>query len=217
MNIIDAVKQRHSVRQYLDKPIEDDILHELKNEIEECNKESGLHIQLVTNEPKAFDSFMAHYGKFSGVQNYMVLIGKKDKNLDELCGYYGERLVLKAQQLGLNTCWVAMTYKKIPSAFVIDKEEKLTVVISLGYGKTQGVSHKIKTIEQVSNASNDTPDWFRNGVEFALLAPTAMNQQKFKFIYNNGNVTLKAGVGFYSKVDLGIVKYHFEIGSNRKI
>ncbi|MGM9969489.1 MAG: nitroreductase family protein [Anaeroplasma sp.] len=217
MNIIDAIKQRHSVRQYLDKPIENDILNELKNEIVECNKESGLHIQLVINESKAFDSFMAHYGKFSGVQNYIVLIGKKDKNLDELCGYYGERLVLKAQQLGLNTCWVAMTYKKVPSAFVMDKGEKLTVVISLGYGKTQGVSHKIKTIEQVSNTSSDTPDWFKNGIELALLAPTAMNQQKFKFIYNNGNVTLKAGVGFYSKVDLGIVKYHFEIGANKKI
>lgn len=217
MNIIDAIKQRHSVRQYLDKPIEDNILNELKNEIEECNKESGLHIQLVTNEPKAFDSFMAHYGKFSGVQNYIVLVGKKGKNLDELCGYYGERLVIKAQQLGLNTCWVAMTYKKIPSAFVINKGEKLTVVISLGYGKTQGASHKIKTIEQVSNVSDDTPEWFKAGVELALLAPTAMNQQKFRIIYNDGNIFLKAGVGFYSKVDLGIVKYHFEIGANRKI
>lgn len=217
MNIIDAIKQRHSVRQYLDTPIEDDILNELKNEIEECNKESGLHIQLVTNEPKAFDSFMAHYGKFSGVENYIVLVGKKDKKLDELCGYYGERLVIKAQQLGLNTCWVAMTYKKIPSAFVINKGEKLTVVISIGYGKTQGASHKIKTIEQVSNVSDDTPEWFKAGVELALLAPTAMNQQKFKITYNDENVILKAGVGFYSKVDLGIVKYHFEIGANRKI
>lgn len=136
----------------------------------------------MTNEPKAFDSFMTHYGKFSGVQNYIVLVGKKDERLDELCGYYGERLVIKDQQLGLNTCWVAMTYKKIPSAFIIDKGEKLTVVISLGYGKIQGVSHKIKTIEQVSNVSSDTPEWFKNGVELALLAPTAMNQQKFKFI-----------------------------------
>lgn len=215
--MIETIKKRHSVRQYLNEPIESIILNELKKEIEDCNKESGLHIQLVTNEPKAFDSFMAQYGKFSGVQNYIALVGKKDKTLDELCGYYGERIVLKAQQLGLNTCWVAMTYKKIPSAFVVNKGEKLTVVIALGYGKTQGVSHKIKTIEQVSNVSNDTPDWFKAGVELAILAPTAMNQQKFKFIYKNGDVSIKAGVGFYSKIDLGIVKYHFEIGANRKI
>lgn len=217
MELIEAIKQRHSVRRYTDKKIEADILAELQDEINVSNKESGLHIQLVTDEPKAFNSFMAHYGKFSGVTNYIALIGKKSDKLYELCGYYGERLVLKAQQLGLNTCWVAMSYKKILDAFKVDKGEKLTVVIALGYGKTQGVPHKTKTAEQVSNASAETPEWFRAGVEAALLAPTAINQQKFKFNYSDGKVTAKAGLGFYSKVDLGIVKYHFEIGSGKKI
>lgn len=160
---------------------------------------------------------MAHYGKFSGVKNYIALIGKKGKLLDELCGYYGERIVIKATQLGLNTCWVAMSYKKIPSAFVIDKGEKLVVVIALGYGTTNGVMHKSKTIDQVSNASKETPDWFNQGVELALLAPTAMNQQKFKIIYDQNTVTFKSGIGFYSKVDIGIIKYHFEVGSSKRI
>lgn len=217
MEIIEAIKQRHSVRQYTDKAINKEILAELQAEIDFCNKDGGLNIQLVTNEPRAFDSFMAHYGKFDGVTNYIVLIGKKEKNLEEKCGYYGERLALKAQQLGLNTCWVAMTYKKIPSAFKVEKGERLVLVISLGYGKTQGAEHKSKTIEQVSNASVNTPEWFKKGVEAALLAPTAMNQQKFKLTYINDKVTVKAGIGFYTKVDLGIVKYHFEIGSGRKI
>lgn len=217
MKLIEAMKQRHSVRQYTDKKIDADILAELQAEIDACNKKGGLHIQLITNEPQAFDSFMAHYGKFSGVTNYIALVGKKSDKLDELCGYYGERLVLKAQQLGLNSCWVAMTYKKIPNAFKIDNGEKLTVVISLGYGKTQGVNHKIKSAEQVSNISAETPEWFKAGVEAALLAPTAMNQQKFKLTYADGKVTAKAGVGFYTKIDLGIVKYHFEVASGRKI
>ena len=217
MEIIDAIKERHSVRQYYDKQIDEKIVFELNKEIEECNKESGLNIQLITNESKAFNCFMAHYGKFVDVKNYIALIGKKSKNLDELCGYYGEKLVLKAQQLGLNTCWVAMSYKKIPSAFTINKSEKLVVVISIGYGKNKGKNHKSKTIEEVSNVSTNTPEWFKNGVELALLAPTAMNQQKFKIVYNNDTVTLKAGIGMYTKLDLGIIKYHFEIGANRKI
>lgn len=216
MEIVKAIEERHSVRQYVDKEIDASVLAELEAEINECNKESGLNIQLVKNEPKAFDGFMAHYGKFSGVKNYVALVGKKGGKLDELCGYYGERIVLKAQQLGLNSCWVAMTYKKVPDAFTVKKGEKLTVVISIGYGKTQGVAHKVKTVKQVSNVNENTPDWFKKGVEAALLAPTAMNQQKFKFIYSNGKVTAKAGLGFYSKIDLGIVKYHFEIGSGVK-
>ena len=217
MDIMEATKNRHSVRQYENKPIEKGALQELLAEVEACNREGGLHIQLVTDEPKAFDSFMAHYGKFSGVTNYIALIGPKGKDLDEKCGYYGERLVLKAQQLGLNTCWVAMTYSKVPSAFQIAAGEKLTVVISLGYGKTQGVSHNSKEISAVSNVNTSTPDWFRAGVEAALLAPTAMNQQKFTFTYADGKVTAKAGMGFYSKIDLGIAKYHFELGSGTKL
>lgn len=216
MELLEALKARHSVRQYTDKPIDSEILAALQSEIEICNQEGDLHIQLVTNEPKAFDCFMAHYGKFSGVKNYFALVGKIGGRLDELCGYYGERLVLKAQQLGLNTCWVAMSYQKIPGAFQVADGERLTVVISLGYGKTQGVTRKSKSAEAVSNADSSSPDWFRAGVEAALLAPTAMNQQKFTLSYLDGRVAAKAKAGFYTKIDLGIVKYHFEIGAGRE-
>ncbi|MGN0562739.1 MAG: nitroreductase family protein [Candidatus Fimenecus sp.] len=215
MELIQAMQNRHSVRQYTDKPIETEILHALQAEIDACNQEGNLHIQLVKNEPKAFDGFMAHYGKFSGVSNYIALVGKKSAALDERCGYYGERLALKAQALGLNTCWVAMSYKKIPGAFEVQKGEKITVVIALGYGAVQGVPHKSKAVEEVSNSTATTPAWFKTGVESALLAPTAMNQQKFTLTYANGKVTAKAGTGFYTKVDLGIVKYHFELGAGK--
>lgn len=213
MTLEEAVKARHSVRQYERKPLEAALISALQEEIDACNQESGLHIQLITNEEKAFDCFMAHYGKFSGVTNYIALIGKKSAKLEEACGYYGERLVLKAQQLGLNTCWVAMSYTKIKTAFEVKPGEKLCVVIALGYGKTQGVPHKSKGIPEVAKTEGTMPDWFKSGVASALLAPTAMNQQKFSFCLNGNKVTCKAGIGFYTKVDLGIVKYHFEIGA----
>lgn len=216
MDIIQAMQERHSVRQYKNQPLGEDVISELQAEISECNRESGLHIQLVTNEPKAFDGFMAHYGKFSGVTNYIALIGKKDNSLEEKCGYYGERLVLKAQQLGLNSCWVAMTYSKIKSAYSVAPGEKLCIVIALGYGETQGVSHKIKAPADVSETNGAVPDWFEQGVRAALRAPTAMNQQKFKFILNGNTVQSKAGSGFYTKIDLGIAKYHFEIGAGKE-
>ena len=217
MDMMEAMKARHSVRQYDDRAVDPAILRELRAEADACNQESGLHIQLVTGEPNAFSGFMAHYGSFRGVTNYIALVGPKSSTLDEQCGYYGERLALKAQQLGLNTCWVALTYRKTPGAFQTAAGEKLMAVIAFGYGKNQGVPHKSKTIPEVSNVSDSTPDWFRAGVEAALLAPTAMNQQKFIFTYADEKVTAKAGMGFYAKVDLGIVKYHFELGSGKKL
>lgn len=216
MELLEVIQKRHSVRQYKDQPLIPEIIAELQKEIDACNREGDLHFQLVTNEPKAFESFMAHYGNFSGVTNYFALVGKKCKDLDEKCGYYGERLVLRAQQLGLHTCWVALTYSKTPGAFKVEQDEKLTVVISVGYGRNRGFARKSKTAEQVSNISGDTPEWFKRGVDAALLAPTAVNQQKFYLTYLDGKVRAKAGLGFYAKMDLGIVKYHFEIGAGKE-
>ena len=165
----------------------------------------------MTDEPKAFDGFMAHYGKFSGVTNYIALVGKKEKDLDEKCGYFGERLVLKAQALGLNTCWVAMTHGK--SAAKVESGEKLVCLIALGYGEVQGVEHKSKPMTELCVCPEPMPEWFKAGMDAALLAPTAMNQQKFTFTLKGDKVRADAGLGFYAKVDLGIVKYHFELGA----
>lgn len=216
MEVLELMKARHSVRQYLDKSIEEEKRLALEKEAEAINRESGLSVQILFNEKKCFDSLMAHYGKFSGVSNYISLVGEKGEGLEELCGYYGERLVLLAQSLGLNTCWVAMTHGK--SAAKIEKGEKEVCLIALGYGKTQGTSHKVKEAGDVIKSDQKTPDWFRIGVEAALLAPTAVNQQKFLIEFKNGKAKATVrGFGFYSKVDLGIVKYHFEAATGKEI
>ena len=216
MEMMEAMRARHSVRSYVDRPLAADVVDVLEAEIAACNREGDLHIQLVKDETEAFSGFMARYGRFSGVKNYIALAGKKGPELEEKCGYYGERLVLLAQSLGLNSCWVAMSYDKSKAACKLDAGEKLCIVIALGYGATQGVPHKSKSVEQVMAAKGEVPDWFRAGVEAALLAPTAMNQQKFKFMLEDGAVAAKAGAGFYSRIDLGIVKYHFELGAGRE-
>ena len=215
MELMEAMKTRHSVRQYTDRPIPAEAVAALRVEIDACNRAGGLHIQLVTDEPAAFGGRMAHYGKFSNVRNYIALIGPKGQALDETLGYYGERIALRAQQLGLNTCWVALTYSRGKSRCTVAPGEKLVCVLTVGYGSTQGVPHKSKPMDAVCRSDEPTPDWFRRGAEAALLAPTAMNQQKFLLTRTGEKVTAKATGGFYSKIDLGIVKYHFELGSGR--
>jgi len=220
MTIQEAIEARHSVRAYKDQPLSEEIVKVLEDEIVKLNHEGQLHIQLICNEPKAFQGTMAKYGKFRNANNYLVMAGEKAEDLDERVGYYGEHLVLLAQTLGLNTCWVGLSYSKVPGTYVLDEGEKIACYIAIGYGETQGVGHKIKTVEQVSNASDITPSWFKKGVEAALLAPTAVNQQKFSFEYvgvKNNRHQIRAKKGFsmigYTKMDLGIAKYHFEIGA----
>ena len=212
---MELIRRRHSVRQYLDRPIPADIREALDACAEELNRTSGLHMQVIYDEPECFSSRMAHYGQFSNANNYIVMAGKKAEDLEERCGFYGELLVLKAQELGLNTCWVALTHGK--SRAVIGADEKEVIIISLGYGKTQGGGRKSKTAAEVSNLSPDAPEWYKNGIEAALLAPTAVNQQKFRFDRDGDVVTAKAGLlGPCLKIDLGIVKCHFEIGAGKE-
>lgn len=213
MTLKEAMQARHSVRQYREEALRKEDAALLREEIEACNAESGLHIQLVCGEPKAFSGLLARYGKFSGVTNYIALVGKKGPDLSETCGYFGERIVLRAQQIGLNTCWAAMTYSKVPSAFSAGEGEKLCAVIAVGYGKTQGSGHRVKSVREVTEGEPPFPEWFVSGVEAALLAPTAMNQQKFRFALQGNRVSATAGSGFYTKLDLGIVKYHFAMGA----
>ena len=220
MTIQEAIEARHSVRAYKEQPLTEDVVKVLEEQITILNREGKLHMQLILNEPKAFQGTMAKYGKFRNANNYIVMAGKKAEDLDERVGYYGEHLVLLAQTLGLNTCWVGLSYSKVPGTYVLDEGEKIACYIAIGYGETQGAGHKIKTVGQVSNASDATPSWFRKGVEAALLAPTAVNQQKFSFEYvgvKDGRHQVSAKKGFsmigYTKMDLGIAKYHFEIGA----
>ena len=227
MTLIEAIQARHSVRAYKEQPLADETVRVLVDKIAELNQEGRLHMQLILNEPKAFQGTLAKYGKFRNVNNYIVMAEReqartkfKADDLDERVGYYGEQLVLLAQTLGLNTCWVGLSYSKVPGTYVLDEGEKIACYIAIGYGETQGVGHKIKTVEQVSNTSDITPLWFKKGVEAALLAPTAVNQQKFSFEYvgtSNNRHQVRAKKGFsmigYTKMDLGIAKYHFEIGA----
>ena len=216
-NIEKIIKERHSVREYLDKEIEKEKVNELNKLIKSINEKEDLNIQLILDDQDVFDKFILHYGRLKNSKNYIALIGKKDDHLDEKAGYFGEKIVLTAQELGLNTCWVAGTYRKSLVKAIINSNEKLVCIIAIGYGKTNGNIRKSKTIDEV-NKSKEYPKWYEKGIEYSLLAPTAMNQQKFRFEYlGEDNVSLTTKRGPMTKIDLGIVRYHFELGANRKI
>ena len=214
-DILKLMSARHSVRQYLDKPIPAELRETLDTYASGLNEESGLHMQIIYDEPECFNSRRAHYGRFENCSNYIVMAGTKAADLEERCGFFGELLVLKAQELGLNTCWVALTHGK--SKAVLGEGEKEVIIIALGYGKTQGEKRKTKTYSQVSNIAEDSPEWFKRGIRGALLAPTAVNQQRFFFERNGDAVSAKAGlIGPCLKTDLGIVKCHFELAAGKE-
>ena len=218
MDIKEAMKARHSVRQYKDEPISEEHIAELTDLIGRCNEESGLHMQLITDDPDCFDTFLAHYGKFKNAKNYIAVVGQKSMpDLEEKAGYYGQKIVLEAQRMGLNTCWVGGTYGRGKCRADIEAGEKIVCVIAAGYGETGGAAHKSKPLSKLCNVPEaDMPVWFKNGVKAAMMAPTALNQQKFLITLDGEEPVITAGKGVMTKIDLGIVKYNFEAASGHR-
>lgn len=215
MTELEAIKARHTVRNYTTKPLSPAMIDRLKEEIEQCNQLGQLHFQLVTDNGDAFQSFLPFLGRFKNVKNYIALVAKKQGDFYVKCGYYGAYLMIKAQQAGLNSCWVTNTYnaKKCPVSLASD--ETFVGVIAIGYGTTNGTQHKSKSMESLCKPCSDT--WFINGMNTAVLAPTGLNKQNF-FIEAHGNTVSihSKNNSTMSQIDIGIVKYHFEIGAGKE-
>lgn len=223
MELIEAIRARHSVRKYDSRPIEPEKVAALRAAIDRINAAQGLNIQLALEEPRSFSAGLWKYGQFSGVRNYLVMAGPKGSAAEEKIGFYGEELVLLAQTLGLSTCWVGLSYKKIPGTYTLREGDIVHCTISLGYGLNAGVQHPLRPIENFYEVEGEAdgvpPAWFLSGMEAAILAPTAVNQQKFRFILHPGNrVEAKPLFSLmgYTHIDLGIVKYHFEVAAGKE-
>ena len=214
MTIQEAILARHSVRQYCNRPLSEEQVKALRQQIAESNIAKNLHMQLVLNDTKALSGIMAKFLRFSGASNYIAMVGMQSPHLQEDLGYEGERLVLLAQTLGLNTCWVGGTFSRNHNVR-LDRDEMYVAVIAIGHGLTQGKQHPSKPITTFADIDG-TPDWFRKGVECAMLAPSAMNRQNFHFaLLPDNKVKATAKPAPFSGMDLGIAKLHFELGAGK--
>lgn len=216
MTIQEAMKERHMVRQYTDKAISSDIVELLNERIAENNQKYGLHLALVVGNSDGIGG-MAKLLFSRTVNNYIVLAGTDTPGLDEKLGYCGTDLILYAQTLGLNTWWVGGMFNgKGALKNLRAQNVRVNGVIAIGYGRTQGVPHKSKTAAEISEYNGDAPQWFIDGVSALLYAPTALNKQPYVVKGDGNRVSISAGDGHFSGIDLGIGKYHFEVGAGKE-
>ena len=214
MDIKEAMSQRHMVRKYLDKKIPDDIVKKINERIEINNKRYNLNMKLMLNNDTGVSSIIKLI-LARGVNNFIILAGDNSPDLEEKLGYSGADIMLYTQTIGLNTWWVGGTYNRGVSKYVDNK--KVTGIIAIGYGQTQGVPHKSKTVEEVSKYKNTIiPSWFIAGVDAALLAPTALNKQDFMIIGNGNKVSIECDNGIFTGSNVGLIKYHFELGAGKE-
>lgn len=215
MTELEAIKARHAVRKYTTEPLSPALIDLLKKEINQCNHLGQLHIQLVTENESAFKSLIPLFGRFKNVKNYIALAAQRQGDFYEKCGYYGAHLMIKAQQAGLNSCYVTNTYNAKKCPVTLAQNEELVGVIALGYGAADGTQHKSKSMESLCKPCSDK--WFLNGMNAAILAPTGLNKQNFFIEANGDTVSIHTKEKSpMSQIDIGIVKKHFEIGAGKE-
>lgn len=216
MTLEEAMQTRHTVRRYTDRKLLGDVLEGLRDRIRENNEKYGLAMSLVTENTEAFGPALRLF-LAKGVRNYVVLAGRDVPGLDENVGYCGADIMLFAQTLGLNSWWVGGTYsRKGVGRNAAPEAEKILGLLALGYGAVQGVPHKSKKPKEVAAYEGPAPEWFAKGTEALLLAPTALNKQAFTLRGEGRKVSLTCDNGIFSGVDLGIGKYHFELGAGKE-
>ena len=216
MPTMHTIRSRHSVRQYENRPVEGETLRAIEEMVESAQKSSGLDIQLIQNNPEAFNVF-ASFGLIKGARTLIAFVAD-GRTQDRSIGYWGQRLVLELQDLGLNTCWAAIFSKRKCRAKVAEGKS-IRVVIALGYGTTNGHDRPTKEANQVSRVEADhAPEWFFQVVEAAQLAPTGMNRQDFTVVLKPDGRSIEvecSGTGL-SSIDAGIVMANIEVAANEE-
>ena len=219
MITVETIRERHSVREYDGKPLARAEFDALGAVVEECARESGLDIQLVGDNPEVFN-VIARFGLIRGCRTHVAFVVDDAKARgvadDEAIGYWGQKIVLAAQDMGFNTCWCALCSRK-KSRAVVAPGKKIRLIIAVGHGKTQGFSRKTKSVEALSSVEcAKAPVWFAAAMEAAQLAPTAMNNQNFKItlLSDGKTVRIDAPKSGLNVIDEGIVRCNFEIAAN---
>lgn len=220
MDMLQAMQLRHAVRDYSDQPMSEDTLAAIAQALREVNAASGLNIQLVHGTDDALSGCPTHYGRFKNVRNMLAFIGPDSDELDKQVGYWGERLVLTAVSLGLDTSWVVLhDTEKTGCSWSLQDGERMPAAATLGYGNRPGRPHRSKPMEELGTVESgtyaDAPDWFKHGIEAVSLAPSALGKQpvQFTLLKDGRHVKAEALEGVQASICLGIAKLHFELAA----
>jgi len=227
-----AVLIRKSHRSFHARRPEEDKIVRLEKLCAEFRPFPGARAVLVRTPPdKVFKGFIGGYGRITGASYYMAFIGAQSTpDIEAAVGYTGEGLVLEAAVLGLGTCWVSGFFRPAVVRAHLDlaTDERVFAVTPVGYAERQSTikdriyrrlagSAKRKTMDETVEGTL-AEAWQEKAVETALLAPSAVNRQPWRFAARPGSLTVRTDeakdIGRYPKrLDCGIAMLHIEIGA----
>lgn len=237
MDYIEAMRHRHSVRTYIDKPISAEQREALLIAIDELETPFGGRVKIVLAEKNGESSFKpSTYGVITGAKCYLLLYVDDDV-LSLLSGGYAlEMVVLKATMLGLGTCWLGGTFSasSFKTAENAPNGMKLVIVCPVGIpASKQSLLHKITEAIARSHSRKPMDKLFGQGgfdkrvaetspfyepLEMMRLAPSSVNSQPWRaLVFDDETVQFfTTSQKSLNLIDMGIGLCHFAIAANMK-
>lgn len=228
MDILQAIKERRSIRSYNGKPLNGEQVEELNNAIEESYTLFG---GKITIRLKTFDIHgdfkPSTYGVIKGASDFFLMAIGEGEDSDLTAGFQFEQIVLKAWQMGLGTCWIAGTYKgsQFDERETWPEGETLKIICPVGVAEKPRLMEKMMRLsigannrkpfgnlffEDEFNKSLVRDSKFGEALEMMRLAPSSTNSQPWRALVKDDKVL------FYYKpkypitvIDMGIGICHF--------
>ncbi|MBN1979739.1 MAG: nitroreductase family protein [Anaerolineae bacterium] len=240
MQILEAVRQRTSVRSYDEQPVEPDRLEHLlalAKAIEPLT-DAPPRVALVSGADQTqhiISHVIGSYGLVLTPPHLLVGVLPRESDVARIdLGYVLEQVVLEATRFGLGTCWITGTYdaQSAGDAVGLSPGEVAAAVIALGtpsqrsWGRVHtrtirrlAGGHKRKPLTEIVFAEQWGEPWSPEGadpapvflLEHARLAPSAANRQPWRFIVQANSIAL--ALTRPHPIDAGIVMAHVTLAA----
>lgn len=124
MSIENIIKKRHSVRNYDDKEISNELIDKINKYIGniETPFTNRIRIQAVKEGDSKESKKLGTYGMIKGASNFLVTACEGNAGDYEAIGYALEKVILYCTSLGLGTCWIGGTFNKGNFAKAINRK-----------------------------------------------------------------------------------------------
>lgn len=227
-----AINKRHSVRNYSNKNISDEILNKIKKYINSLDMPMGVRIEFIFDDN--IGKYKGTYGFVKGAKNYMALICEENIKTLLWAGFIFEHVILYCTSIDIGTVWLGGTFNKniFNNRFDLKHNESIKILVPFGYENNdkKGVLNNI--LSKNSSKRNDfekmffkydfnspiTYSEYKEIYEFVRKSPSSLNSQPWRVLecddfihfYSNKKNTE------FSEIDMGIGLCHFYLGAKFK-
>lgn len=216
MDLKEMIYKRKSIRSFNPKEVDNIYIRkieEFSGNLVGLNNNIKVHCEIIGND------------KVKGIlpwraPHYIAIFSEEKENYLTNVGFMYQQLELYIQSLGLGTCWLGMG--KYDSNFV-DSGSEEKFVIMIAFGKSESELYRNNINEFKRKQLSEIADSVDEKLEFARLAPSAINSQPWYFVHEennilhaycaNANPITGLAIGKFNKIDMGIALAHMYVSN----